>query len=155
MRAELEFFKQFITDPQGAEHYIKEVQKDGIWADDLEIQIISEIYDCRIEIYTTSNQPVKTFNERPEAIRVPFRLFYVQQCHYDVIWDPKRPHPLQGHPFGMLERAAIEAAQDRDTNTKKAGSSANLKDVNTSSPSPSTESRNFFEKQSMLSSYIQ
>lgn len=151
LKAELPFFRQFIIDTQGPEHYLKQLRKDGEWADDLEIQIISELYDCRIEVFGTSNNPIKVFNEKPEAIKVPLRLFYLQQCHYDVIWDPRRPHPLKGHRFGQFEEAALEAANHRDHNNL---SNQAVKGSGSSSPhtpsSPSKESRDYFEKYSSL-----
>ena len=147
LKAELPFFKQFMVDQYGPDHYIRQLKSDGVWADDLEIQIISELYDCRIEIFSTSNTPMKTFNEQPEAIKVPLRLFYVQQCHYDIIWDLKRPHPLQNHTFGLLERASLEAAQERDSNKNSHVNNKPQQSV-LSSSSPSRESRSFFEKNS-------
>ncbi len=146
LKAEMTFYKQFLTDQYGPEHYVREMRKDGVWADDLEIQIISELYDCRFEIYSTSNKPIKMFNDKPQAFKIPFRLFYVQQCHYDIIWDPKRPHPLKGNRFGEFELIALDAAQHRDANQKKnpTATPPNSK----SNSSPSRESRTMFEKQS-------
>jgi len=149
LKAELGFFKQFITDPHGPEHYISQVRKDGVWADNIEIQIMAELYDCRIELFTTSRVPIKVFNEKPEAIKIPLRLFYLQKCHYEVIWDPKRAHPLQGHVFGVLERAGVEAAEDRHlSSTGQPKLNRTLSNTSTNSISPSKECREFFEKNS-------
>ena len=37
LKAELPFFKQFIVDTHGPDHYIRQLRLDGVWADDLEI----------------------------------------------------------------------------------------------------------------------
>lgn len=145
LKAELEFFRQFISDPEGPAHYISEIRRNGVWADNIEIQIIAELYDCRIELFTTSREPLKVFNEKPEAIKTPLRLYYLQKCHYEVIWDPKRVHPFQGQVFGAFERVAVEAAQDR----KQSSLNPSLaRTVSGKSQSPSKESREFFEKNS-------
>lgn len=146
LKAEMAFFRQFISDPHGPEHYLREIRKDGVWADDLEIQIISELYDCRLEIYSTSNKPIKMFNDKPQAFNIPFRLFYVQKCHYDVIWDPKRLHPLKNHKFGEFETEALQAAQHRDPHQKNHTNEKNY--THSPNSSPSRESRSMFEKQS-------
>lgn len=138
LSAEAQFFGQFIDHPKGVKHYMGEVRKDGTWADNLEIQIVSELYDCRIEIYTTSRTPVKVFNEKPEAIKLPVRLLYVQQAHYELIWDPRRTHPLATQSFGLMEHASVEAARERDHGRGEEGP--------TSSDQPTFESRIYFEK---------
>lgn len=115
LQAEINFYKQFITTPPGPETYIRKLRTDGVWADDIELQIMSEIYDCSIEIYSESSNPIKIFNENPQAISMRVRLHYLGSCHYDIIWDSRRAtHPLQGHAFGNIESASVEAARERN-----------------------------------------
>lgn len=135
--AEAAFFAQFVSDPLGPKHYVAQLRKDGTWADNLEIQIVSELYDCRIEIYTTSRKPIKVFNEKPEAVKMPVRLFYQQQAHYELIWDPRRAHPLESQSFGLVEQASVEAARSRDRGRGEEP---------VSSDEPTFESRVYFEK---------
>jgi OTU-like cysteine protease len=111
LKAEKLFFSQFMTIP--FDNYVKNLLTDGHWADNIEIQIIAELYDVRVEIYTTSRSPIKVFNEKPQAIKFPLRLFYLQQAHYELIWDSKRSHPLGMHNFGLIETAAVESAESR------------------------------------------
>lgn len=106
----------------GFEPFHEKVLTDGYWADNIEIQIIAELYDVRIEIYTTSRTPIKVFNEKPKTIKFPLRLFYLQQSHYELIWDPKRPNPLKMHAFGLIETAAVESAETRHTSSAKVSS---------------------------------
>lgn len=143
LQAELDFYRQFITTPPGPENYIRRLRTDGVWADDIELQIMSEIYDCSIEIYADSTTPIKTFNENPQAISMRVRLHYLGSCHYDVIWDSRRTsHPLQGHAFGNLESASVEAARER--NKKKAAGPGSKQEQ---AHAPSSASRLYFEKQ--------
>ena len=37
--------------------------KNGSWGDDVEIQALSEIYDCPIQIYAYSTKQMRTFHE--------------------------------------------------------------------------------------------
>lgn len=147
LEAELPFFRMFITDPLGPKHHVQQIRTDGVWADNIEIQIISEIYNCRIEILTTSKTPIKVFNEKPVAIKVPIRVLYLQQSHYDLIWDPKRHHPLQNTPFGQLERVAIQEANSRDRlkGEEPNQKSQSLSDKTLQKLGPTKESRLFFE----------
>jgi hypothetical protein len=142
LKLEAGFFGQFIDHPKGPAHYIGEVRKDGVWADNLEIQVVSELYDCRVEIFTTSRTPVKVFNEHPEAIKVPVRLLYLQQSHYELIWDPRRKHPLASQAYGLIEQAGLEAARERDR--------GRTDDSRVSSDQPTFQSRIYFEKLSNL-----
>lgn len=113
LKSELDFFKPFITDPEGVQHYLNQLRTNGVWADDLEIQVVSEMYDCKIEIFTTSSNPVKIFNENPSAIRSSMALFYLQKSHYDVIMKPNYHFPLGGHQFGLHEQNAIDCSKEK------------------------------------------
>lgn len=137
--AEMDFYKQFIVTPPGPEAYVRRLRTDGVWADDIELQIMAEIYDCSIEIYAESTTPIKIFNEKPQAISMRVRLHYLGSCHYDIIWDSRRTtHPLEGHAFGNIESESVDAARER--NKKK--TSALPKEQ---SPQ-NTASRLYFEK---------
>lgn len=114
LQAEMKFYKQFITNPPGPEAYVRNLRTEKVWADDIELQTMSEIYDCSIEIYADSTKPIKIFNENPQAITMRVRLHYVGRCHYDVIWDTRRNnYPLQNHYFGEIERVSVLSAQQR------------------------------------------
>jgi OTU domain-containing protein 5 len=60
---ERDYFRPFITHPQGIDKYLEEMSKNGIWAGDIELQVLSEIYDVTIEVYDSSEQPMKVFNK--------------------------------------------------------------------------------------------
>lgn len=129
-----------MADPAGPANYVSRIRTDGVWADDIELQVMSEIYDCSIEVYADSTNPIKIFNEKPQAIEMRVRLHYLGGCHYDVIWDSRRTtHPLQGHAFGNVESASIDLARERN---RKKSSMMNQEPAH----GPSQASRAFFEK---------
>lgn len=139
-QAEIGFYKQFISNPPGPETYIRRVRTDGVWADDIELQIMSEIYDCSIEIYSESTNPIKIFNENPKAINMRVRLHYLGSCHYDIIWDSRRTsYPLQGHAFGNVESSSVDHARERNKNKQMGAPHALSQD-------PTSASRLYFEK---------
>jgi OTU-like cysteine protease len=48
---EKDHFRPFITHPQGLLKYLEEMRTNGTWAGDIELQVLSEIYDVTIEVY--------------------------------------------------------------------------------------------------------
>ncbi|CAK0817137.1 unnamed protein product, partial [Prorocentrum cordatum] len=52
--SERDYFEQFVTEP--FEQFLARIQREGEWGDDVEIEAVSEIYDCRVEIYAPYNQ---------------------------------------------------------------------------------------------------
>ena len=90
LEIEKDFFKPFISGGLSIEKYIENMRKDKVWGDDLEIQIISEIYDVKIQIFSTSWTPIKTFNENPIENAKCIRLLYLQFSHYETIHDKVR-----------------------------------------------------------------
>lgn len=44
------------------EEYVKNMRRDGVWADNLELQAMSEIQQARIEIFTTKMIPIIIFD---------------------------------------------------------------------------------------------
>ena len=63
MDVERDHFRPFITHSLGLEKYIEGMRKLGCWAGDIELQVISELYDVRIEIFEYNEVPIKVFNE--------------------------------------------------------------------------------------------
>ena len=81
-----EYFKNFIqTQIESIEQYVQRKRMNGVWGDDVELQAISEIYDRAIEIYAYQTQPMRTFHERSENDKEPFRISYHGNSHYNAI----------------------------------------------------------------------
>jgi hypothetical protein len=63
MEIEKAHFRNFVTHKNGILRYIEEMRQEGKWAGDIELQVLSEIYDVKIEVYDWSETPIKVFNE--------------------------------------------------------------------------------------------
>ena len=79
------FYSQFI---EGGEKqmnaYIERKRKAGIWADNLEIQALSEIYKRPIEIYVNTDKPIKSYsNIGSFKNRFPIKISYHGNNHYN------------------------------------------------------------------------
>ena len=143
LQAEITFYRQFIATPPGPDNYIRRIREPGSWADDIELQIMSEKYDCSIEVYSDSTTPIKIFNENPTAIDMRVRLHYIGSCHYDAIWDSRRKNcPLEGHAFGIVEKDSLESAKGSYKYNKSNNYNSNIKEPQ----SPNAASRSYFEK---------
>ena len=81
------FYSQFI---EGGEAkmpaYIQRKRKRGIWADNLEIQALSEIYNRPIEIYVNIDKPIRSFcNDGFNNNKYPIKISYHGNKHYNSI----------------------------------------------------------------------
>ena len=77
------FYSQYI---EGGEKqmsaYIERKRKGGIWADNLEIEALGEIYQRSIEIYINPDKPILI---GPDRKRFPIRISYHGNKHYNSI----------------------------------------------------------------------
>ena len=77
------FFSQYI---EGGEKqmpaYIERKRKGGIWADNLEIEALGEIYQRSIEIYINPDKPILI---GPDRKKFPIRISYHGNKHYNSI----------------------------------------------------------------------
>lgn len=113
------FFRNYVV--QGAiasrfKDYISKKRKDGVWGDDIEIQALSEIYMCPIEIYAYSNTPMRTFHETSNKnLGEPIRLSYHGQSHFNSIVKINANFSMNrgNEPFGVREEMAIRKAKIR------------------------------------------
>ena len=62
--------------------YIKRKRKSGVWADNLEIQALGEIYQRPIEIYVDPDKPISIGSKLK---RFPIRISYHGNKHYNSI----------------------------------------------------------------------
>ena len=69
------------------------MSQNGFWGDDLEIQAMSEIYKCPVEIFAYSDKPMKTFHESVGS-STPMRLSYHGRSHYNSVVEKDRHYPL-------------------------------------------------------------
>ena len=82
---EKEYFKNFVPEEyENIDHYISHKRKNGIWGDNIEIQILGELYSSKIEIYAYANKPFLVTGAVAQDDRV-IRLSYHQNSHYNSI----------------------------------------------------------------------
>lgn len=118
MEIEKDYFRPFITHQNGILRYISEMREDGKWAGDIELQVLSEIYDVKIEVYSKNENPIKVFNENASQKHKVVRLLYLQQSHYDSLHKlSEDPTVIEGG-FGTLESEVLDLARERVAKTK-------------------------------------
>lgn len=110
---EKDYFRPFIVHPQGLLKYIEIMGKPGTWAGDIELQVLSEIYDVVIEIYDCSEEPIKVFNKDASQRHKIVRLLYLQRSHYDSLHKLDEPASVIEGVFGTIEKAVLEDTYDR------------------------------------------
>jgi len=116
---ERNYFEQFVAEP--FEEFLARMQQPGEWGDDVEIQALSEIYDCRVEIYASyTHTLMRTFHEACDAKwPQPIRLQYVGRAHYNSLALRSGFTPLaksmagQQPAPGEIEDGAILRSQKR------------------------------------------
>ena len=93
------YFEPYIDEEFGG--YIKDKRRDTVWGDDVEIEILSEIYNRPVEIYRGNNIPLKTFHENNSSKNeindynfslTPIRLSYHRKNHYNSIVPLESDH---------------------------------------------------------------
>jgi len=97
--------------------YCDRMRRSGVYAGNIEIQAISELYNRPTTIYTpTSSQPVNTFHER--YTDPPLFLLYSDGNHYDAIVDTHNPTAglglgLPGLKVGEADRSLIRGVVEK------------------------------------------
>jgi len=112
--SERSYFEQFVAEP--FEEFLARIQREGEWGDDVEIEALSEIYDCRVEIYASyGHSLMRTFHEACDAKwSQPVRLLYEGHAHYNSLAPRSGLCPIaqQLRP-GEMEDAAISRSRRR------------------------------------------
>lgn len=109
------YFEPFIKG--GFEHYVDTIRKQGSWGDDPELQALSEIYHCNVEVYTSYDFSIIKqiqYNDSSQQQRV-IRLVFHEAGHYDSITnqqDAQQQRPLVV-AVGQMEAKAIEHSKSR------------------------------------------
>lgn len=127
------YFERFVAEP--FDDFLARIQRDGEWGDDVEIEALSEIYDCRVEIYGSYGHTLmRTFHEQCDAKRPnPIRLMYEGRAHYNSL-APRRSglEPIASWAPGEVEDAAIMRSRQRReaaAATEASGREASAADV--------------------------
>jgi hypothetical protein len=56
-----EFFQNFVPENYPSiDHYIEHKRKLGVWGDNIEVQVLAELYSAQIEVYAYGSAPMVT-----------------------------------------------------------------------------------------------
>lgn len=112
--SERNYFEQFVAEPW--DEFLARIQREGEWGDDVEIEALSEIYDCRVEIYACrSHSLMRTFHEACDAKwPQPIRLLYEGQSHYNSLAPRSGLLPILRRRPGEMEDSAIRRSRKRN-----------------------------------------
>lgn len=107
------YFEQFVT--ESYDEFLTRIQREGTWGDDVEIEALSEIFDCRVEIYASYTQRLmRTFHEAQDSMwPSPIRLQYEGNSHYNSLAPRSGLVPIVRRAPGEIEDAAIARARRR------------------------------------------
>lgn len=119
MEIERDYFRPFITHTGGILAYIENMRQETKWGGDIELQVLSEIYDVRIEVFNHSPKPIKVFNEKAGNTHKIVRLLYLQLSHYDSLHKLSESKKVIEGGFGTLESIVLENARERVKNIGK------------------------------------
>lgn len=120
MEQERDHFSQFIT--EGFTSYCRRKRRDKVYGNNVEIQVLSEMYNRPIHIYSYSTEPINIFHGNYDTDLPPIRLSYHHGNHYNSLVDPRRLNVGAGLGFNSLRgrnvdkdqvKAAIKAQQDQ------------------------------------------
>jgi OTU-like cysteine protease len=110
LKKERNYFNNYIVGGDCAfDYYTANMEKDGVWGDDVEIQAISELYNISVEIYIYSTKPAKTFHEESGSKRKVCLSFHYNS-HYNLLLPSKNDHPplLDSDMIGSYESKKLE-----------------------------------------------
>mmetsp|Transcript_3880 Transcript_3880/g.8861 ORF Transcript_3880/g.8861 Transcript_3880/m.8861 type:complete len:373 (+) Transcript_3880:180-1298(+) len=128
LACERNYFQQFVTEQ--FDDYLARNRLLGEWADDVEIEALSEMYDCRVEIYVSYSEScfslMRTFHEACDRKWPnPIRLHYEGRSHYNSLAPRGTFEPicmsLPQRPGGITPGEIEEAAIQRSTQRLEAG----------------------------------
>jgi len=127
--SERDYFEQFVAEP--FDEFLARIQREGEWGDDVEIEALSEIYDCRVEIYyaSYSHALMRTFHEACDAKWPhPIRLQYEGHAHYNSLAPQAGLVPIvrsmsgqQRRPGEIEESALLRSRRRREAGQRRAG----------------------------------
>lgn len=123
--SERNYFEQFVAEP--FDEFLARIQREGEWGDDVEIEALSEIFDCRVEIYASfTHALMRTFHETCDAKWThPVRLQYEGHSHYNSLAPRSGLAPIArstARTPGEIEDAAIARSRKRqEAGQRRAG----------------------------------
>lgn len=126
--SERNYFEQFVPEP--FDEFLSRMQREGEWGDDVEIEALSEIYDCRVEIYASYTLVLmRTFHEACDAKWPhPIRLQYEGHAHYNSLAPRSGFMPVAKSRAGRIcvpgeieDAAILRSRRRREAGIRRAG----------------------------------
>lgn len=110
-------FSSFITD-EPFRDYIHRKRRDGVHANNPEIQAISELFNRPVEVFdaqVSGDKPINIFHTEYKTADKPIRLSYHDGNHYNAVIDPLCPTAglglgLPGLEPGLADKMQMEKA---------------------------------------------
>jgi len=129
LASERDYFEQFVAEP--FDEFLTRIHREGEWGDDVEIEALSEIYDCRVEIYyaSYSHALMRTFHEACDAKWPhPIRLQYEGHAHYNSLAPQAGLLPIaksmngaHRQPGEIEDNALLRSRRRREAGQLRAG----------------------------------
>ena len=104
MEEEKQFYEGFILETTNFTKYIATLRKNGTWGGNFELMAISELYNCRLEVYENSEDPrVVNAWSLQGSNNHPIRLLY-KNDHYASV----RSGEVQNINYSTIEPGEME-----------------------------------------------
>ena len=135
MKEEKHFYEGFILDITDFSKYIEQLGKDGTWGGNFELMAISELYNCRLEVYEKSENPrVVNSWDFQGSNNPPIRLFYRNNHYASVSSNGDQNSNFQTIEPGEMEQKMLSQCQLLKTKDFQNISTQSVEDVSIANP---------------------
>ena len=135
MKEEKHFYEGFILDITDFGKYIEELGKDGTWGGNFELMAISELYNCRLEVYEKSENP-RVVNpwDFQGSNNPPIRLFYRNSHYASVSSSGGQSSNFQTIEPGEMEQKMLSQCQFLKSKNFQNNSTQSVEDLSIADP---------------------
>ena len=135
MKEEKHFYEGFILDITDFGKYIEQLGKDGTWGGNFELMAISELYNCRLEVYENSENPrVVNAWDFQGSNNPPIRLFYRNSHYASVSSSGGQSSNFQTIEPGEMEQKMLSQCQFLKSKNFQKNSTQSVEDLSIADP---------------------
>ena len=135
MREEKHFYEGFILDITDFSKYIKQLGKNGTWGGNFELMAISELYNCRLQVYEKSeNQRVVNAWDFQGSNNPPIRLVYRNSHYASVRSGGGQNINFQAIEPGEMEQKMLSQCEFLKSQDFQNNSSQSVEDLSIADP---------------------
>ena len=135
MKEEKKFYEGFILHITDFSKYIKQLGKDGTWGGNFELMAISELYNCRLEVYEKSENPrVVNAWDFQGSNNPPIRLFFRNNHYASVISSGGLNNNFQAMEPGDMEQKMLSQCQFLKSKDFQNNSKQSVEDISIADP---------------------